>query len=204
MDQADEQTSLRREVDELRDDLDILARETSRARAAIREPFDPSTEPAVRGARAIPLVVLPAMFIPTAIVLAVLFLGSSGNSSSETLYGRVSAASGQAAGRLGARCTVFLRAVDDEDSSYDTRIDVLCGHDVLYGGESKGYLNCGRSGGLVWRCSDGQYTDEGGDPRLELDRRARRVHVDDRSPTWSLDIELTTPPAGVEVVDGHP
>lgn len=201
MDQADEQEALHRETRELREELDSLERQTRQARMAVSEPFDPSADPVVRGRRVSPFVVLPAMLVPSVILIAVFFAGG-GSSSSETLYGTVRAASGATAVPVGTRCTMFVGSVDD-DSKHDAHLTVLCAGHVVYGGPDWGYIDCTRDARLVWQCSDRGYTAESGDPRLELDRRARRVHVDDLAPQWSLDIDLTTPPAGMEVADGR-
>ena len=202
MEELGEEDGLRRELRELRDELDTIARETSHAHAALREPDDEgvAAPPGIQGKTA--LVAVSTLFMPAAIVAVIFFSGGSSASSSETLYGRVRAKSGPAPAAVDGRCTIFLRSVNDDDSSFDTRITVLCDRHLVYGGEKKGYIECGRHGARLWRCRDTGYTNQGGDPRLELDRGSRRVHVDDRLPDWSVDIELTTPPAGARGTDG--
>ncbi|HJL14704.1 MAG TPA: hypothetical protein RMH99_03555 [Sandaracinaceae bacterium LLY-WYZ-13_1] len=193
----DDTQALRTKVQGLREELDALEGQ-KRAIEAERSELGGDVEERARilaGSGHKVFVFLGVFLVP--ILVAVVFLAGGGGSGAETMYGRVSGGSGAMPVATGTRCAVFLHPVNDDDSDWDGRVGVICGDRVVYGGGSSGYLTCDWRDDRAWRCGDPDYTANGGDPRLELLRRERRVHLEDRRPDWSLDIELTTPPLGV-------
>jgi hypothetical protein len=126
------------------------------------------------------------------------FLGGSGSGDAETIFGDVQRATGSSPVPVGARCTVFVSPVNDDDARWDTDVEVLCGGRLLYGGETLGGVDCRKVAGRAVRCDDTGYTDQGGDPRMRFDRPSGKVVVADRRPDYRVEIVFAPPPMRLE------
>jgi hypothetical protein len=197
----DDREALRFRIRELGDEIDRMARERDRIRIALRE-IDGDVEGQVKAMlnlKKSPLAAVGILILVGGIGAGVFFAGSSGDGSSETMYGQVRSATGaQAPAAEGTDCTIFTRDEENEDEDSDqgewSNVGVLCGGRMVYGGGSLGYLYCQRAPNrAVVRCRDGDFTSDGADPKLEFDRAAARVVVEERN--WRVEIELTTPPS---------
>lgn len=192
----DDREALRQRIDKLRAELEPVEAERQALSieiAAARE--DVGQQARVRmGATPAIGCGMAASILVLGIVVS-FFGGSCAGSSAETFYGEVRATTGAAPVAPGARCTAFFAPQGDSDSDYDGQLTVICDGRILYGGGSLGYLECAFSADQLVTCADGDFTPDGGDPKVLLDRRARQVVVEDRPPAWRVEIELTTPPA---------
>jgi hypothetical protein len=192
----DETEAVRHRLQQLREELDELTDERDRLSAETRElDGDVEARAALLAGKSYRIWLFLGGFVAVAVVAALVV--SRGSPGSETLYGHVRATTGEAPVSEGARCTAFLSSVGDDDSDYDRKLDVVCGDRIVYGGGSLGYLACEFRDEHLVRCGDPDFSADGGDPRLELLRDERRIRVEDRYPTWSVEIELTTPPSGI-------
>lgn len=194
----DDTEALRTKIRGLQEELDAFEEE-KRAIEAERRELGGDVEERARvlagGSHRVWIFV--AMFLLPIVGGVVMFTAMGTGTESETMYGRVSGVTGAAPVAEGTRCAVFLNPESDDDSDWNGRLGVICDQRVIYGGGSGGYLVCEWRGGRAWRCVDTDYSQEGGDPAIGFDRRQRSVHVEERRPAWSLDVELTTPPLGL-------
>ena len=76
-------------------------------------------------------------------------------------------------------------------SAFDARIDLVCGQTRLYGGPSRGCLECGAARPT---CADPNDEWPSGDAVLRLDRAARTVRVEGRVGDMAVDNEIDPPP----------
>lgn len=107
--------------------------------------------------------------------------------SDETLHGEISEVSGAPPASVGEACVARV------GPGYFPRNGVLqidCATLRLYGSESSGALSCETEGHRAVRCADEGGIDDDGDPRVILDRAARRLTVDDGS-SWRIEITLS-------------
>ncbi len=187
---------LRRRIRELREEIDALSTEQARLRRELPQ-VGQDIEARVAAQPKKGSVVLSFLLLPTIAIVGVGIFAVAGGASSdsETFYGRVVSTSGRAPVEEGARCTIF---VEPGGEDYDAQFAVLCNSRLVYGGDSVGFIpECTERGDLRFRCVDGEYSADSGDPAFLFDRMSRLARVEDGPPRWRVDIELTTPPAGI-------
>jgi hypothetical protein len=134
------------------------------------------------------------LFLVAAVLAGVFFTGLGGSSDAEVVFGDVTIATGTAPVPVGAACTIFVTPVTGEDATWNTDVEVLCDGKLVYGGESLGGVDCDKIDDRAVRCEDKDFTSDGGDPKLLFDRRANRIVVEERGPTWRLEILMSPPP----------
>jgi hypothetical protein len=171
---------LDQEIDALREELDYLEQRRRSLQQAIA-----ALQPGAR--RSSPLVALLVVVGAVGILGAIIASVLSGGSG-EMLYGTVAEVRGSAPVAVGAPCTVVYQ--DANSDNYDGRIDVLCGRRLVYGGSGLGWIDCDYAGSRPARCSDGDFTPDGGDPKLVFDRASASVVIEDVGPEWALRVEL--------------
>jgi hypothetical protein len=141
-----------------------------------------------------------AMAVPLVVVVAVfggiffLGMGAGARSDAEVVFGDVTIATGTPPAPVGAACTTFVSPVTGEDATWNTDIEVLCDGKLVYGGESLGGVDCEKIYDRAVHCEDTGYTSNGGDPKLLFDRRGNRIVLEDRAPTWRLEIVMAPAP----------
>jgi len=193
----DDREALRQRIQELREEAERLAKQRDDGRAALAEihrDFDERVRAAMRKGTRIPLLVAAGVLTPLVVIFAVGFLAPNcgGSGVAEMLFGNVTVATGEAPVPQGTPCTVFIRGGGDD---WDIRMNVLCGGRTVYGGGSKGYMDCDRVDSVAVSCADSDYTADGGDPRVSFDRGSARLVIEDQLPDWRLEIALSPPPA---------
>lgn len=137
------------------------------------------------------------LLMPLLVALAaVVFTATcgSGGSDAEMMFADVDAVTGQPPVPVGARCTLFVTPITDDDASFDTDVEILCNGTLVYGGGSLGGVNCDKVDDRAVRCEDTDFTKDGGDPKMLIDRRAGRVVVEDRAPDYRLELRFAPPP----------
>lgn len=181
----DETEALRQRERTLQASLDALRRERDELVEATRL-LDQNVEArASELATGAPLLGVFAGVALVALVGAGIASGA-GASGSRTYYGQVVRVSGEARISPDARCTVFVS--ENDSDHYDAQVSVLCDGRVIYGGGSLGYVGCTEREGLIVRCEDESFSDDGDDPKMTFDSVARTVRIEDSSPAWSVDI----------------
>jgi hypothetical protein len=191
----DDREALRQQVRVLREDVEALADTVRSLESALETKAREvaSTARAKRGKRSFVMVL--SILIAAVSVVVVFLIGGASGAEAEMLFGQVRSVTGRAPAQVGNRCTLFISPSESEE--WNRQIDVLCDGRVVYGGGSLGHISCSLSGGRAERCTDSDPSPDGGDPRLQLDRSARLVRIDDAPPPWTIEIELTTPPEEV-------
>jgi len=190
----DETEALRHQKHRLDAEVRALDDERARLRAEVADAarsIDERVAAGVAGAGVGPAIGLGAL---AGVIGLVAFLpGDPGGNT--TLFGQARAVTGDAPVGVGAPCTAVLDFLDQEDDSTTSRLEVICAGRTIYGGGEAGYLACEYDDDeVVVRCSDTDVSSDGGDPRLALDRAARTLVLEDRSPTWRMEIALTVVP----------
>jgi hypothetical protein len=108
-------------------------------------------------------------------------------------FGRVNATTGSAPHGVGTPCTSFIHYVSDDDSSWNAQLEVICNGTTLYGGDGGGYLVCDwTDDDVAMSCHDDDFTSEGGDPKIRLNRGQGLILVEDQPPPYQVQIELTS------------
>ncbi|WP_437724338.1 hypothetical protein [Sorangium sp. So ce861] len=102
---------------------------------------------------------------------------------------RVTEATGPSPVKAGAKCALRSSWIPRSDRCR-TRIE--CGGRVLYGAGSTGMSGCAVEEGRVVRAHDGNTTQNGGDPALDLDVAAGRATLRDegKGGAWTVGIEI--------------
>ncbi|MGK3959434.1 hypothetical protein WMF38_41110 [Sorangium sp. So ce118] len=102
---------------------------------------------------------------------------------------RVTEATGPSPVQAGARCALHV-APFPRDGKCRTRI--ACGGRMLYGAGTTGVSECTVEGDHVVRVHDGNTTQDGGDPALELDVATGRATVrgEEERGAWTVGVQL--------------
>lgn len=100
---------------------------------------------------------------------------------------RVTAAHGEAPGRVGQRCTFEVRPVWEFPEN--CRVAIRCGTSWVYGAGEAGYLTCALRDGRPTGALDDRTSGEGGDPKV--DWRGNRIVVSDFTDRGAWDLTLS-------------
>jgi hypothetical protein len=106
----------------------------------------------------------------------------------EAMYGVVRHARGGPV-QAGAPCTLTMSSSCNDQ--FNSRLEVVCGGQRIYGGPSSGCLDCdeGRR-----TCEDDEDEWGHGDPRLRFDREQARVSIRGDRDRFAVEIDLDPPP----------
>jgi len=192
--------AFRDESEALRFQLQGLEREIAERQKELEEHRHATAEIEAEIAREVKLlygrgrVIVVVPLLIAAGLLTMVLVSSLGGSNAEVIFGDVRAATGSPPVPAGARCTLFVTPVDDDDSQWDTDVEVLCDERLVYGGERLGGVDCEKIDSRAVLCEDTDFTANGGDPKMRFDRNAGVVVVEDRAPDYRLEIGLAPLP----------
>ncbi|WP_438005024.1 hypothetical protein WME89_40745 [Sorangium sp. So ce321] len=107
---------------------------------------------------------------------------------------RVTESTGPSPVKAGARCALHV-APFPRGGKCRTRL--ACSGRMLYGAGTTGVSECAVEGDHVVRVHDGDTTQDGGDPALDLDLATGRVTVrgEEKGGAWTVDVQLDPAPA---------
>jgi hypothetical protein len=190
----DERAAAQHRVRLAEDTLEALAKERETLEAEKRALDDAVDRAVAKKSRGRVFVLSAGALVPAFIVFLVTSGGPSCDGDDhEMLFGRVVAVEGASPVPLDARCTVFVQTAP-APSDFTGKVDVRCGNQLVYGGESLGFLYCDWARRRATRCVDTDFTEEGGDPKILFERDSAQVVITDTSPSWGLQIAIHPAP----------